>query len=53
MGRTLSTATKVILSEQKEFSDFRRALRKQDQLIFDALFAGAMNCTGSKVLDTS
>ncbi len=43
MGRTLSTATKLILDEQKALSDFRRALRKQDQLVFDALFARAMN----------
>ena len=41
MGRTLPTTTKIILDEQRAFSNFRRALRREDQLIFDALFARA------------
>jgi hypothetical protein len=41
MGRTLSTTTQIILDEQQAFSKFRRALRKEEQQIFDALFAGA------------
>ncbi len=41
MGRTLPTTTQMILDEQQAFGNFRRALRKEDQLIFDALFARA------------
>ena len=38
MGRTLSTATQLILDELRAFSNFRRALRREDQLVFDELF---------------
>jgi hypothetical protein len=41
MGRTLATAGQTILSEQSEFTDFRRALRKADQDSFDELFVYA------------
>jgi len=41
MGRTLPTTTQVILDEQQSFLSFRRALRKDEQLIFDELFARA------------
>ncbi len=41
MGRTLATANQTILTEQSEFSDFRRALRKADQDSFDELFVYA------------
>jgi hypothetical protein len=41
MGRTLATAGQTILTEQSEFSDFRRALRKADQDSFDELFVYA------------
>ena len=41
MGRTLPTTTQIILDEQQAFANFRRALRREDQQIFDALFAGA------------
>jgi hypothetical protein len=41
MGRTLPTTTQIILDEQQAFKNFRRALRREDQLIFDALFARA------------
>ena len=41
MGRTLSTTTQIILDEQQGFANFRRALRKEEQQIFDTLFAGA------------
>ncbi len=39
MGRTIATTTQVLLEEQQAFSRFRRALRKEDQLVFDELFA--------------
>lgn len=41
MGRTLATANQLVLEEQQAFADFRRALRKEDQRAFDALFAYA------------
>ena len=47
MGRTVRTANQVILSEQRAFADFRRALRKEDQRIFDALFAAARRHTAA------
>lgn len=47
MGRTVQTANQVILDEQQAFADFRRALRKEDQRIFDALFAGARRHTAA------
>jgi hypothetical protein len=41
MGRTLPTTTQIVLDEQQAFQNFRRALRVEDQLIFDELFARA------------
>ncbi len=41
MGRTLPTTTQIILDEQQAFVNFRRTLRREDQLIFDELFARA------------
>lgn len=41
MGRTLATAAQIILDEQKELTQFRRALRRSDQQAFDELFAYA------------
>ena len=41
MGRTLPSITQAFLQEQASLSRFRRALRRQDQLAFDALFAAA------------
>jgi len=41
MGRTLPTASQIILQEQQAFASFRRALRRSDQLVFDTLFAHA------------
>ena len=41
MGRTLSTTTQVILDEQRAFINFRRALRIEEQFVFDELFARA------------
>ena len=41
MGRTLPTTTQIVLDEQQAFINFRRALRKEDQVFFDELFARA------------
>jgi hypothetical protein len=41
MGRTLPTTTQIILDEQRAFTSFRRALRREDQFVFDELFARA------------
>ena len=38
MGRTTPTATMLIQYEEGNWSQFRRALRKEDQNIFDQLF---------------
>jgi hypothetical protein len=47
MGRSVKTANQVIIDEQHAFADFRRALRREDQRIFDALFAGARRHTAA------
>jgi hypothetical protein len=41
MGRTLKTINQLIQQEEQAFVNFRRTLRRSDQLIFDELFAGA------------
>jgi len=41
MGRTLSSITQAFLEEKAAFSRFRRALRREDQLVLDDLFANA------------
>lgn len=41
MGRTLPTTTQIVLDEQQAFLNFRRGLRREDQVIFDELFARA------------
>ncbi|HLF87775.1 MAG TPA: hypothetical protein VI451_02430 [Anaerolineales bacterium] len=45
MGRTLQTINQIILNEQRAFADFRRALRREDQMLFDTLFAKARRHT--------
>lgn len=47
MGRTLPTATQIIIDEQSAFARFRRALRREDQRHFDRLFAGARRHTAA------
>jgi hypothetical protein len=47
MGRTLQTANQLILEEHSALSDFRRALRREDQRHFDALFASARKHTAA------
>jgi len=39
MGRTLATATQLFQEEQAVLARFRRALRREDQLVLDELFA--------------
>ncbi len=41
MGRTLSTFTQLISEEMTSWRAFRRALRREDQDILDALFCAA------------
>ena len=47
MGRTLRTTAQIILDEQREFVNFRRTLRREDQQIFDTLFASARKYTAA------
>ncbi|MDD5629691.1 MAG: hypothetical protein PHU21_11540 [Elusimicrobia bacterium] len=41
MGRTLPTITMTLASEEEAWKLFRRALRKEDQEAFDALWRAA------------
>jgi hypothetical protein len=41
MGRTVQTMTQLVAQEEASWAPFRRALRKEDQEIFDRLFAAA------------
>ena len=41
MGRTLPSATRLILNEQAALAKFRRALRQEDQAALDDLFRAA------------
>lgn len=41
MGRTLPSATQLMLNEEAAMARFRRALRRSDQLAFDDLFTAA------------
>jgi hypothetical protein len=47
MGRTLQTANQLILNEQQAFNNFRRTLRREDQRLFDTLFANARKHTAA------
>ena len=38
MGRTLPTTSDLLNKEKTELGRFRRALRKEDQLVFDELW---------------
>jgi hypothetical protein len=38
MGRTVKPFSEVLAEEQARFKDLRRALRKEDQWLFDELF---------------
>ncbi len=41
MGRSIPSANQYLIQEQETFNRFRRALRRSDQLVLDALFAAA------------
>ena len=43
MGKTILSATQLIKQHQKELSQFRKALRKEDKEIFDRLFSYALH----------
>lgn len=47
MGRTLATTTQIIQKEQTAFANFRRTLRRDEQLVFDSLFAAARKHTAA------
>lgn len=47
MGRTVQTINQVIQAEEAAFSRFRRTLRREDQLLFDTLFAQARKHTAA------
>lgn len=47
MGRTLATTNQLILNEIASFNNFRRALRADDQKLFDAVFAAARQHTAA------
>ena len=47
MGRTLPSATQVIIQEEAAFARFRRALRRSDQVTLDDLFASARQHTAA------
>jgi hypothetical protein len=41
VGRTLPSITSLLFQEEEAFHDFRRALRRGDQIALDDLFAAA------------
>ena len=45
MGRTVPTMTQIVAQEEANFAPFRRALRKEDRMILDRLFAAARHHT--------
>lgn len=47
MGRTLATTNQLILEEEAAFVNFRRALRREEQRLFDTLFASARRHTAA------
>jgi hypothetical protein len=47
MGRTLQTTNQLIRDEMSNFNNFRRALRVDDQKLFDILFAYALQHTAA------
>ena len=47
MGRTLATITQIFQEEVDAFANFRRALRREDQRVFDGLFAAARKHTSA------
>ncbi len=46
MGRTLLPPTALIKQEKEQWADYRRALRKEDRVVFDRLFSRALCHSG-------
>ena len=53
MGRTLPSAMMVFDGEAGRWSKFRRALRREDQDIFDAIFRGARKHIAAMAYESS
>lgn len=47
MGRTITTTTQIIQKEETAFANFRRTLRRDEQIVFDGLFAAARKHTAA------
>lgn len=47
MGRTLPTQVQILHNEEHAWKGFRRALRKEDQAIFDELWSYARRQTAA------
>jgi hypothetical protein len=47
MGRTTQTMTQLVAQEEACWAPFRRALRREDQRVFDRLFAAARHHTAA------
>lgn len=47
MGRTVQTINQIIREEEVAFANFRRTLRREDQYLFDSLFAQARKHTAA------
>ncbi len=45
MGRTVPTMTQIVAQEEANFAPLRRALRREDRVILDRLFAAARHHT--------
>jgi hypothetical protein len=45
MGRTVPTMTQIVAQEEANFAPFRRALRREDRVVLDRLFAAARHHT--------
>ncbi len=53
MGRTIATFHQLIEETQARFAPFRRALRREDQRVFDELFARAKYYAASGSMDAA
>jgi len=53
MGRTLPSAMMVFDAEASRWSKFRRALRREDQEVFDAIFRGARKHVSAMAYESS
>lgn len=53
MGRTIATFHQLIEQTQARFAPYRRALRREDQRVFDALFARVKYYAASGSMEAS